>query len=926
MTIGSLPLTAKVAGWDWIPLTDRPISWLLTLPFHLLPATWVPLALNLFAAAQAAWTLGLIARSVELLPWGCTPQNTWVVRLLALLALVVCGLQLDFWLEATAYSGEMLDLLMLAAAVRYILEFNAKNNNRWLRNAALLWGAGMTENWVMTVTLPVFIIVLVALKWGEKLDKNFIFRTTAFGLLGCSIILVPPLIHSLNPHAPGSVGDAWIAPFKAIKSKLAMLYYNFWSWHRLSVIGVLLYLAVPILPCVMRMKNEDAPNLPMLEKYQVRFLRTLRFFLLLVCVWLAFDPVVGPRGILRSQAGIALPMLTLNFFTSLGVAFIGGNVLFPSLVPPERRPRTRLQKLKSAFRKNPAPLLAFPILLIALALLVRNFPALLPDARPPLEKFGHTVCAALPPGGGIVLVQDSAKRLVVQSALAGRTDAGYWSTVDARLLPFAQYRAMLERFQPGWHPEAGDLKPAAMLSLLQEVARSNGVYYLAPHNGDVLFELFHSHPLGAVDRLEPWRDNRLERASVSAEAITAGEKFWDNQWRSGISRLAHETVRPSGIQFTVKQFFKERLAILPVPHDQSDFLGSWYSATLNDWGVVLQREGNLKQAELRFAQAVALNPNNFVAAANAVICSNLLAGRALTVTSDVEFLKELRSIRQFAQVIAAFGALDSPSAHNLLGNACASAGWPRQAWAEMDRAYALAPGDCTLGLALVQLYSRCGMPLEALQSLQNLRSKVENTPAGRAMELEITLLEAGQWYAQTNVAKGRKILNTYAAARPDSVTAAEAVFNAFIAYGDSTNALSLLEAQLAKNPDNLPALNNQGALLLQMQRTTEALMVLDRALSISNMPSIRLNRAIAQMQLKNFAAAEADYQQLTNAASVDQFNVHFGLGIIAQERFNTNGAIAHFKMALTNAPAGSLKWQEVGARLEILKSAGNSRL
>ena len=923
MTTGSLALTAKVAGWDWIPLADRPISWLLTLPFHLLPATWVPLALNLFAAALAAWTLGLIARSVELLPWSCPPVDNWAARLPALLAVVVCGLQLDFWMEATAYSGEMLDVLMLAAAVRCVLEFNAENKNRWLRNAALLWGAGMTENWVMLLTLPVFVGALVAVKWKKFLDKDFLLRTAVMGLLGCSIILLPPLVHSLNPHSPGSAGDAWVAPFKALKSTLATLYYNFWSWHRLTVIGVLLYLAVPILPCVMRMKNEDAPNLPKLERYQVRFLRTLRFLLLLVCVWLAFDPVVGPRGILRSQMGVTLPLLTLNFFTALGVAYIGGNLLFPALIRPERRSRTRLQKFKSSFRKNPAPLVALPIVVVAVALLVRNLTALLPDARPPLEKFGRTVCAALPSGGGVLLVQDVTKRLLVQSALAGRADAGRWIAVDARLLPLAQYRIMLERRQPGWHPEAGDLKPAELLPLLNEVARSNSVFYLAPHNGDVLFELFYSQPLGAVNRLEAWRENRLERASVSAEAIAAGEKFWDNEWSASVSRLAHETVRPSSSERAIKGFFRQRLALVPARHDQADFLGSWYSAALNDWGAVLQREGNLTQAQLRFAQAVALNTNNFVAVANAGICSNLLAGRTLTVTNDAELLKELRSIHQLAQVIAAFGELDSPSAHTLLGNACASAGWPRQAWAEINRAHELAPADTSLGLALVQLYSRCGMRAEALQGLKHLRSNVDSSPAGRALELEITLLEAGQWYAQTNAAEGRKILNAFAAAQPDSVPVAEAVFKAFLAFGDSTNALSLLQTQLAKNPNNLAALNNQGALLIQTHRAAEAIPVLDHALAITNLPSIRLNRAIAQMQLKNYAVAEAHYRQLANTTSVDQFSVRFGLGQIAQERLDTNAAIAQFEMALTNAPAGSLKWQEAGARLEMLKGSGS---
>src|ERR1039458_8437641 len=58
VTINSLPLTAKIAGWDWLPSTGQPLLWLLTLPLRLLPAAWVPAGLNFFSATTAALTLG----------------------------------------------------------------------------------------------------------------------------------------------------------------------------------------------------------------------------------------------------------------------------------------------------------------------------------------------------------------------------------------------------------------------------------------------------------------------------------------------------------------------------------------------------------------------------------------------------------------------------------------------------------------------------------------------------------------------------------------------------------------------------------------------------------------------------------------------------------------------------------------------------
>ena len=44
------------------------ISFLVTYPFRWLPAPQIPLALNVFSAVCAALTLGLLARSVALLP------------------------------------------------------------------------------------------------------------------------------------------------------------------------------------------------------------------------------------------------------------------------------------------------------------------------------------------------------------------------------------------------------------------------------------------------------------------------------------------------------------------------------------------------------------------------------------------------------------------------------------------------------------------------------------------------------------------------------------------------------------------------------------------------------------------------------------------------------------------------------------------
>ena len=75
VSLKALPLIAQVTGWDWHPYslnwrpaTMAPLFLVVTAPIRLLPAAWQPAALNVFTALCAALTLGLLARSVRLLP------------------------------------------------------------------------------------------------------------------------------------------------------------------------------------------------------------------------------------------------------------------------------------------------------------------------------------------------------------------------------------------------------------------------------------------------------------------------------------------------------------------------------------------------------------------------------------------------------------------------------------------------------------------------------------------------------------------------------------------------------------------------------------------------------------------------------------------------------------------------------------------
>ena len=274
VTINSLSLTAKVAGWDSMPMVEQPLLWLLTLPLRLLPAVWVPLGLNLFSATVAALTLGLLARTVPLLPWDRPWEDTnrRASALPVLLACGVCGLEFSFWQEATAATGEMLDLLFLAASLWLLLEYRVRRESRWLDAAVFVWGLGMAENWLMLLALPLFVggvIWLHGLRfflhrhieektrdektwlhWLFLFRVKFLLRLAGLGLAGFSFYALLPLVNGLAPHSPWSLGQAWHASLKQTKDMVLLLYYQFWLTHRALALGVAVYFLVPMLSAV----------------------------------------------------------------------------------------------------------------------------------------------------------------------------------------------------------------------------------------------------------------------------------------------------------------------------------------------------------------------------------------------------------------------------------------------------------------------------------------------------------------------------------------------------------------------------------------------------------------------------------------------------------------------------------------------------
>lgn len=922
-------LTANVAGWDWQSKQNQPLLWLLTLPLRLLPAGWIPASLNIFSALCASVTLGLMARSVQLFPWDCAPpeKRAWSLHLPVLLTCGVCGLEFNFWSEATAGSGAMLNQLLLTTAVWSVLEFRASNNRRWLHAAALIWGAGMAQSWLMQINLPLFIGAMFWLRGKKKFFRwRFLLRMTLFGLAGFSLYALLPLVNGLNSHSSQGVGEAWSETWFNTKQTLRLLYQNFFARRQVMGFVALLFFLVPALPALIRLEDRGFKNASRVDRLQKRIYRVARVVLLLLCLWLAFDPSVRLQQVVQDQFGISLRLLSFSYVNALGIGFLAGNLLFAFQIRPSvARMNREKQRAESRHRRRVPMVMAAGTAFVLLALIVRNAPAILAGNWQPLETYGSLAIRVLPAEGGILLGENAGRLAAVQAALPHAAAGSRWQVVELEALASVDYRAVLERRQPcGWLTDSNrhTLNVAEEFELLTQLAKTHRLFSLQPGPGELLFEVFYPQPNGIVSELKPYTMDWAIEPPLSEAALAAGETFWDEAWSQQIQRLnTHQPKRQ--LPWTkISDRILKKVLLDPMADPQGQVLAGWYSRSLDAWGVALQRGAKLPAAQRRFEQALALNTNNWSAFVNRQANTNLQAGNSLSLGGVNALNAEFQDLPHLAGMLMTHGPVDEPGVCYQLGRYFTAAGWPRQAVQQLERARALAAETLPPEFALLEIFSQSRQDEKVFAAVKTLRPRLGTLPVEqlKMAALKLDLLEAKSWMSQTNPANANRVLQSMLEAQPNDTTTTDMVWGAYLMFGDLTNALQLVTKQLADNPNSPQLLNNQAGLLVMMNRADEAIVSLERSLAIYNSPATRLNLAIAYFKAQKFPAAEAEYRRLEKE-SADGFRIHSGLADIALQRQDTNAAISELELSLTNVPDGSPRWVTGRARLNQFKSS-----
>jgi tetratricopeptide (TPR) repeat protein len=933
VSLFNLGSVAKISGWVWQPEVVNPLVFLATYPFRWLPAAAIPVALDFFSALCAAATLGLLARSVALLPHDrtnaqrkreqsvfsfLTIRSEWLPPLLAVAA---CGLQFTFWEQATNFTGEMFQLLLFAFIIWSLLEYRLDEREARLYLAAVVYGAGMADNWALIGFLPVFIATIIWIRGLSFFNWQFLKQMTLGGLAGMSLYLLLPLLAAIS-------GKHSLTFWEALKFNLGsqwqvvkMFFLQSQVRHDLALMS--LTSLFPIFAMAIRWAASFGDSSVLGTMLATWMFHLVHFVIFLVCLWVAFDPPFSPH-----HFGFGLPVLTFYYLAALNVGYYGGYLLLVGGRPAAVSRSQRQSQPRPGFLNHLA-VAGFGIfsLLTIIGLIFKNLPQTRSVNDDTFKKYTSLVTESLPRDGGILLSDDSRRLIFVQAALARDGRAKDFVPVETQFLPLPAYHRYLHKKFPLKWPDTisaaeqtNGISPLHLIGLLATLARTNDLYYLHPSFG-YYFEQFYLEPHGLVYKLNTLPNETLLPPPLEKNQIAANETFWSRAETEILPRIirALTPIDPNA----PKSFGERLLARLHAtqePNPNPILAGTFYSRSLDFWGVELQRADELEKAAGRFQLSKKVNPDNVVAQINLEFNQTLRDRRAASVDLSKTTSDRFGNYHDWDEVLNANGPFDEPSFCFQNGFILVRQTLMRQAVAPFTRVRQLVPDYLPARLLLAQIYIFNRLPDRALETLQEPRAQPEKFGLAETNSTEINILAAGAYFQKNDTPRGVQLLETEISRHPDNNDLLTAVAKAYTLRGLFTNALKVIDLKLKSSPDDPAWLFNRGYIRIQLKNYDKAIADLNRVLVIqTNNPDALFNRAVARLGNGQLDNARADYLQLQQTYT-NSVPVAYGLGEIAWRKHDNNEAVRNYVIYLANANTNTAEAKVVRDRLDQLKT------
>jgi tetratricopeptide (TPR) repeat protein len=931
VSLRSLQLMGQVTGWDWHPYPLKwrqevvsPLFLLVTAPVRLLPVAWQPLALNVFTALCAALTLGLLARSVRLLPHDRTREQRQrelgdhamlcmrAAFLPALFAVLVLATHLIFWQNAIAATGEMLNLLVFAFVINCLLEYRVSQKDPWLFVSAFVYGLGTANNWALLGFFPLY---MVAVFWNKGLfgffKIRFLLRMLLCGLAGLLLYLLVPV---MGAASSGEGGFAYLLhqQFGAQLYGLRLVPRYMWM---LAVLPTLL----PLIFASVRwpsFEGELSPTGFRLTRFMFSFLHVA--FLALVLATF-FDFKYSPSVRMREQP---VSFLTFYYAGALCVGYFSGYMLLvfgaARLQAWERRPSLQRFVYRCLYGLTWVIAFGAPALLFW-----QGFPHIRAGNSNVLRQFADHTLDSLPTKKSIILSDDATRLYLLQADYERRGLRNDNILIDTEAFPHREYILYMASHHPDLKsvmttnlarlPEV--LGSDSMVTFVYLVTKNYPVYYLHPSFG-YYFELLYLKPHGLVYELTT-HTNRMAAPPLPGEAeIKTVQAFWD--------KLKNGPLKP----------LPELAALDP---DAAAVSGD-YGVALDYWGTELQKANHLKEAHDQFAEAIRLNTNNFIASINLQFNERLQKGDHRPVDSAEAFTKGLFLYKGLATLLRRNGPVDEPGLDLQVGEELARGGNLGQAAVLFQRRLQFLPGDPEAELAMAKTYADLRQPAKALELIRELRT----SPKISAWEL--ARCEALAYVANADYAKAEKVLHEAVRADPNDENRVAILSEYYRLRGMQflrekksseaasafTNALTNIDLQLqllkSDRRDAVPMFDMPETLLqkaqleLSLNSQAAAVDTLSQLLQLQpkNQTAL-LNRALSEIQIKQFKAAKADFKELGKLMPDEPYVAEFGLAAVANAEKDKAEEMDHLKRCIRTAPDSSSEYQRATNRLDKLE-------
>jgi tetratricopeptide (TPR) repeat protein len=931
LSFRNLQAIARATGQTWTAQIYSPVFTLVTSPFRWLPHTWVPLAMNLFAVVCAFLVLALLARCVALLPHDRTQKQrerqqgsqallstptAWIAPVLAVL---VCGLQLTFWENATVVSVGMFDLVLFAYCVRCLLEFRIDKRESWLLRAAVVYAAAATDNWVLIILFPGFLAAMIWMRGLAFFQLRFLARLFLCIVAGLLVYLYLPLVHLAID------GYFWVPLKENLSIEYSQVVYicRYTPRHAQFLLGLTSLL--PLVVIGIRWKSSFGDTSEVGIALATWIFHLTHAALLVVCIWAAFDTGFG----LRDAAG-RFPILDVNrerflplvYLGALSVGYLSGYFLlvFKPLSRRGRRPSGKILYSVSVA--------AICVLLIItpLGLLYKNVPAMNIANGPAIRNYASMLTEHLP-DQGVLLSDTPVSLLIAESWLARNGRDKNYIFLDTHSLKFPTYYRYLARKYPGELPtlstnitDSQMLSDSDALNLLASLQAKRPVYYLQPSFG-YYFEAFYPVPHGLTYELKRYTTNTaINPPPLTEDVFTENESFWkrhDTDLRALMPWIAAPV---SEADFSRRQKLLDGMHIPYEKNSDAVELGGIYSRALNTWGIHAQRMGRLETAGAHFDQALQLSPDNLVARLNSDFNKKLRNGERVAADNLGTFEERFGKSSNWQQTLVADGLFDEPTGCLAAGIVFARGRLEREAAQNFERTLALAPDSVVARLWLARIYLSSREPAKALPLIDELKARSNLFADAAITPSDVFQLELAAYYTNNKMDKARELIKTVISSQPPEPTVLETAARTSVFYHDYTNALPLVKKQLESNPNDVNQLINLGFVQIQLKNFDDAIPVLSQALSLQPTNSAALFcRADAYMEGGKLDEAQRDFEALQKL-SPKAYPVYHGLAEVAFRKKDINAAVHYYELDLglvqTNSPEAKFALD----RIKSLKS------